>query len=309
MYHGFGASDGASTSVRLDQFEAHLAELASGDYAVMPVPEIVAALAENRPLPERAIGLTIDEAYASVYAQAWPRLRAAGLPFTLFASTDPLDRRQPGFMTWDQLREMLAGGKMTVGHRGAQRHHMPNRTAQANRADIARASARFRQELGAVPELFAYPYGEYSLALRDLVAAQGFKAAFGQHSGAAARTTDLYALPRFSLSEAYGGLDRFRLVANSLPLPVSGVIPADPLVRPHNNPPPYGFTVAHGLGRVASLNCFASRNEITVERLGERRIEARLARPLPPGRTRINCTMPGPEGRWRWLGALFYMLP
>ncbi len=26
-------------------------------------------------------------------------------------------------------------------------------------------------------------------------------------------------------------------------------------------------------------------------------------------RARINCTMPGPEGRWRWLGMQFYMLP
>ncbi len=60
---------------------------------------------------------------------------------------------------------------------------------------------------------------------------------------------------------------------------------------------------------MASLNCFAGAREITIERLGERRIEVRLARPLKPGRTRINCTMPGPEGRWRWLGMQFYMLP
>ncbi len=124
-----------------------------------------------------------------------------------------------------------------------------------------------------------------------------------------ARTSDRYALPRFALNEAYGEIARFRLVVNSLPLPVIGVIPSDPLVRPHNNPPFYGFTVVQGIGRLAALNCFAGTSEITVERLGERRIEVRLARPLKPGRRRINCTMPGPEGRWRWLGMQFYMLP
>ncbi len=87
------------------------------------------------------------------------------------------------------------------------------------------------------------------------------------------------------------------------------MIPSDPLVRPHNNPPPYGFTVVQGIGRLASLNCFAGTNEITIERLRERGIEVRLARPLEPGRGRINCTMPAPEGRWRWLGMQFYMLP
>lgn len=309
VYHRFGDSSERSSSIRLEQFEAHIAELVSGGYNVVPIQDIVAALDAERALPERTVGITIDEAVASVYTEAWPRLRAAGLPFTVFASTDPLDNRLAGYMTWDQLREMLAAGGVTVGHRGAARRHMPKRTGAANQAEIAHASTRFRQELGAVPEIFAYPYGEYSLVLRDLVAGAGFAAAFGKQSGAVARTSDRYALPRFALNEAYGEIARFRLVVNSLPLPVTGVIPSDPLVRPHNNPPPYGFTVAQGIDRVASLNCFAGTNEITVERLGERRIEVRLARPLEPGRARINCTMPGPGGRWRWLGVQFYMLP
>ena len=309
LYHRFGESRAPSSNIRLEQFEAHIAELVSGGYNVMPVPDIVAALGADRALPAHTVGITIDEAVASVYAEAWPRLSAAGLPFTVFASTDPLDNRLAGYMTWDQLREMLAAGGVTVGHRGAARRHMPNRTGAANRAEIARASTRFRQELGAVPEIFAYPYGEYSLMVRDLVAGSGFAAAFGKQSGAVARTSDRYALPRFALNEAYGEIARFRLVVNSLPLPVTGVIPSDPLVRPHNNPPPYGFTVVQGIDRLASLNCFAGAREITIERLGERRFEVRLARPLEPGRTRINCTMPGPEGRWRWLGMQFYMLP
>jgi peptidoglycan/xylan/chitin deacetylase (PgdA/CDA1 family) len=309
VYHRFGEPRQLGSNIRLDQFEAHLAELASGRYNVMPVLEILAALAGNHALPERTVGITIDEAFASVYAEAWPRLEAAGLPFTLFASTDALDNRLAGYMTWNQLGEMLAAGGVTLGHRSAARRHMPKQTDATNRTEIARASARFQEKLATQPRIFAYPFGEYSLALRDLIARSGFAAAFGQQSGAVARTTDRYALPRFGLTEAYGEIDRFRLVVNSLPLPVTGVIPIDPLVRPHDNPPPYGFSVARGIDRLASLNCFASGNEITIERLGKRRIETRLARPLAPGRTRINCTMPGPEGRWRWLGMQFYMLP
>ncbi|MFQ6018118.1 MAG: polysaccharide deacetylase family protein, partial [Kiloniellaceae bacterium] len=253
--------------------------------------------------------ITIDDAFASVYAEAWPRLRAAGLPFTLFVATDPLDKGFPGYMSWHQLREMLAMGGVTLGHHGAAHGHMVRQSAAAARAEIARASARFREELGAVPAIFAYPYGEYSLALRNVVAAAGFEAAFGQHSGAVARTSDRFALPRFPFSEAFGDLDRFRLVVNALPLPVTDVTPADPLVRAENNPPLYGFTVLGGLNGLSALNCFASRNAVTVERLGDDRIEVRLARPLSPGRSRLNCTMPGPGGRWRWFGTQFYVLP
>ena len=82
--------------------------------------------------------------------------------------------------------------------------------------------------------------------------------------------------------------------------------PADPLLSAATNPPLYGFTVAEGIEGLGALNCFASGNELTLERLGERRIETRLGQAFGPGRTRVNCTMPGPDGRWRWLGRQFY---
>ncbi len=309
MYHRFGESDLPSTNIRLDQFEAHIAELTSGAYTVLPLSEIVAALAEHRPLPDRTIGITIDDAYASVYTEAWPRLRAANLPFTLFLATGPIDRGLRGYMSWDQVREMVAGGGVTLGGHSVDHGHMPAQTAEATRAELVAASSRFQEELGEMPTMFAYPYGEYGLALRDIVAQAGFAAAFGQQSGAIARGSDRLTLPRYPFNETYGDMSRFRLAVNSLPLPVHDVTPADTLVRPAGNPPAFGFTVDEGVSGVKSLNCFASTGESSLERLGERRIEVRLSLPLRPGRGRINCTMPGPDGRWRWFGTQFYMLP
>jgi len=309
MYHRFGESDLPSTNIRLDQFEAHIAELTSGPYTVLPVPEIVAALNENRPLPERTVGISIDDAFASVYTEAWPRLRAANLPFTLFIATGAIDRGLRGYMTWEQIREMVAGGGVTLGQHGVDHGHMVAQSAEATRAELVAAATRFQEEFGETPSVFAYPYGEYGLALRDIVAQGGFAAAFGQQSGAIARSGDRFALPRYPFNETYGDMDRFRLAVNSLPLPVRDVTPADTLVRPASNPPPFGFTVDESVAEVKSLNCFASTGESNLERLGERRIEIRLAQPLQPGRARINCTMPGPEGRWRWFGTQFYMLP
>lgn len=309
MYHRFGEADLPSTSIRLDQFEAHIAELTSGRYTVLPVPEIIAALNEHRPLPERTVGITLDDAYASAYAEAWPRLRAANLPFTFFIATGPIDRGLRGYMTWDQVRELAASDIVTIGQHGVDHGHMADQSAAATRAELVAASVRFQEELGKTPEIFAYPFGEYGLALRDIVAQAGFTAAFGQQSGAIARTTDRLALPRYPFNQTYGDMDRFRLAVNSLPLPVRDVTPADTLVRPAGNPPPFGFTVDESVAGIESLNCFASTGDSRLERLGERRIEVRLAQPLRPGRARINCTMPGPDGRWRWLGTQFYMLP
>ncbi|MFQ5783423.1 MAG: polysaccharide deacetylase family protein [Alphaproteobacteria bacterium] len=303
MYHRFGETRLPSTNVTIEQFEAHIAELKNDGYTVLPVPEIVAALKSGAPLPDRAIGITIDDAYASVYREAWPRFKAAGLPFTLFVSTDAVDKGLRGMMTWEQIRE-LAGGGVTIGHHGAAHAHMAQADPAENAADIARASGRFEAELGRAPELFAYPYGEYGTALRDTVAASGFAAAFGQQSGVAHNRSDMFALPRYALNEQYGNIKRFRLVANTLPLPVSDITPSDPLLGP--NPPPFGFTVAEGVENLARLACFASgQGAAKLERLGSRRIEVRMKAPFPSGRARINCTVPGPDGRWRWFGTQF----
>ena len=98
-------------------------------------------------------------------------------------------------------------------------------------------------------------------------------------------------------------------MVNSLPLPVTDLTPTDTRVDEASNPPLYGFTVVGDVAPLSSLNCFASRgNEASVERLGQR-VEVRLSAPLGPGRSRINCTMPGPEGRWRWFGRQLYLSP
>ncbi len=305
MYHRFGEGKYPSTNITITQFEAHIRELKSGAYTVLPVPEIIAALRRGTPLPERTVGLTIDDAYLSVYTEAWPRLKAAGLPFTLFVATEPLDRKHPNYMTWDNLREM-AGAGVTIGHQTASHLHMTKASAERNRRDIARADGRFRANLGMRPKLFAYPYGEAGLAVQKLVRGADFAAAFGQHSGAIGGTDDLYYLPRFAMNEKYGDLARFRLVANTLALPVTDMVPADPLIT-GLNPPAIGFTVIGNVKGLQRLTCFAFEGRVKVERLGASRIEVRVGKPFPKGRTRLNCTMPAKDGRWRWLGRQYYV--
>ncbi|MDH5410757.1 MAG: polysaccharide deacetylase family protein, partial [Alphaproteobacteria bacterium] len=96
MYHRFGEDIYPATNVRIEQFEAHITELTKGPYTVLPASEIVAALQSGKELPDRTVGITIDDAYLSVYTEAWPRLKAAGLPFTLFVATDAVDKGYGG---------------------------------------------------------------------------------------------------------------------------------------------------------------------------------------------------------------------
>jgi peptidoglycan/xylan/chitin deacetylase (PgdA/CDA1 family) len=300
-YQHFGDDPDPSSMIAVEQFESHLRELRRGGYAVLPVPEIVAALRDGKALPDHTVGITIDDAHASVYAIAWPRLRAAGLPFTLFVSSETVETGADTRMTWAQLRELAAAG-VTIGNQTASYARMIEQDRAYNIGQVQRAQEQLRAQLGGTPKLFAYPYGEYTTALRDLIGGMGFDAAFGLQSGVANAQTDRFALPRFPLTDAFGSVERLRLSAHVLPLVVSDVVPADSVAT--GNPPTLGFSVDPAMGELDQLACFASGlGRVRLELVGARRVELRLTETLPPGRTRINCTLPTSDGRWRWFGA------
>ena len=303
MYHRFGEDSIPSTNIRLEQFERHLEELSSGGYNVIALQDVVEAFRERRKLPDNSVAITIDDAYASTYEEAWPRFRRAGLPFTVFVSTDPVDRGIAGYMSWAQLKSLADSG-VTVANHTATHLGMSSANDEANRNELRRSQQRILEEVGRTPKLFAYPFGEYATATIEIVEEAGFIAAFGQHSGVAHERASHFELPRFALNETYGDIGRFRLVVNALPLPVTEITPADRLLG-DNNPPPFGFTVDSRIDGLDRLNCFASNGPTTIERLAARRFEVRIAKAFASGRGRFNCTLPTRDGRFRWFGIQF----
>ena len=304
MYHRFGEADYPSTNITLAQFEAHIEELLSGDYTVLPLEEIVTKMQQGISLPNKTIGLSIDDAYVSTYQQAWPRLKKAGLPFTVFVSAGRVGR-SASYMNWDQIREMSKGG-VSIGNHTVTHLHMPIADAERNLAELQQAEEQYEKELGIKPQLMAYPYGETSLAVESVVRKAGFKAAFGQHSGAFDASVNSYYLPRFALSEKYGNIERFKVVANTLSIPVTDITPADPLIG-DINPPAIGFTALGDASKLENLSCFISHvGKARIERLGTMRFEIWVDQPMPTGRSRLSCTYKGDKGRYHWMGRQFY---
>ncbi len=303
MYHRFGETGIPSTNIRVEQLERHLQLLKEGGFTVAPLPEIVDALRAGKTIPPKTVAITVDDAYASAMTVGWPRIKAAGYPLTIFVATEPVDHHTRGYLSWDQIRQLVAEG-VTIGAHSESHAHMAKQTSEQAAAEIERSNARFKAELGFVPKLFAYPYGEAN-AETIKAASHAYDAAFGQHSGVITAEDNRYFLPRFALNEHYGDDERFRLLINALPIPVEDVTPAEPTLK--SNPPAFGFTIADPGVSVANLKCFSSADGQTKTELLGRRVEVRMEKPYAATRGRINCTAPGPNGHWRWFGRLFYL--
>src|SRR3546814_18705821 len=96
----------------------------------MALPEIVARLAAGAPLPERKVAITIDDAALSVYREAWPRLKAAKLPFPLFVSPEPLDRGLTGSISCAQTPQPAAAPPVPYAPPPTEREQQQGRGCQ-----------------------------------------------------------------------------------------------------------------------------------------------------------------------------------
>ena len=302
MYHRFGENKYPTTNIKMDQFSDHIKELIKTKYNVIKIQDGLNAIQNISLVKDRSVIITIDDAYSSVFNNAWPILKKYGLPFTLFVSTDVIDNKTPGYMSWEEIRILRDNG-VTIGSQTKSHPHMHNLSENQIVKELEFSNSRFVKEIGSKPEIFAYPYGEYNLNVLEKVKINGFKAAFGQHSGVAHLSLGLYQLPRFAMNENYGNMQRFLLAVNAKPLPISDLSPKDPFII--KNPPFYGFTLSNTIKPKGIVRCFASNGiKSETKRLGKNRIEVRLEKPFPMGRGRINCTMSAGE-RWRWLGRQF----
>ena len=117
----------------------------------------------------------------------------------------------------------------------------------------------------------------------------------------------MYYLPRFSLNEKYGDIERVRFTASIKGLGVYDFIPTNPHII--NNPPYIGFSL---LDETLSnnINCFVYDKKGQVDKdifKFNERIEIRLNRRLSQGRSRLNCTTKDLNNSWRWFGHQFYV--
>ncbi len=306
MYHKFGVDKYPSTSVTINQFDTHIAELTNKKYSIKSLEFIIDTIINDGDLSENTIGISVDDADKSFYEQGWPKFKHNGIPVTLFVNTSTIQKNNKNYLNWDQIRKLRDEG-VSIGAHSHSHYHMSELSIEEVKKEIEISNNIFLKELGKIPPLFAFPYGEANKKIISLLKEYKFKVAFGQHSGVINETSNLYYLPRFSLNERYGELDRVKFAANAKGLGVYDFIPADPTIK--NNPPYIGFSLLDEK-LAPSLDCFIFDSKGQVEKelfKFNERIEIRLKRKLTDGRSRLNCTAKGEDAKWRWFGHQFYL--
>jgi peptidoglycan/xylan/chitin deacetylase (PgdA/CDA1 family) len=311
QYHHVSESTPAVTSISPNDFAAHMHYLNEKNFNVLPLDKAINSLRSGEDLPDRAVSITFDDAYASIYTRAYPLLKQLNYPFTIFIATDLVGANARLYLTWKQLREMAGHGALMANHTQSHLHLLRLLPAETREQwlgrieeEISGAQQIIESNLGEVPKLFAYPYGEYDQGILTLMTKLGYTG-FGQQSGAMGANSNFLTLPRYPLGGVYSGLDSFRTKANTLPLPIR-LIDIESLISDGNFKPVLDLEFTEGKWRTSELACYGPGGKMTIEKISASHFRALPQQEVAVGRSRYNCTMPSNQrGRYFWYSQMW----
>ena len=302
MYHRFNENKYPSTNIKMDIFEEHINIIKNSDFNFHNPNNFDEQF--NKPKSKKEILITIDDAFESFYTEAWPYLEENKIPFILFVSTEPVGNE--GYMTWKQIKEVGANDFAYIGHHSHTHEYLIDVSNDEFILDIETANTIFLRELGYVPSLFSYPFGEYSKFMKDYIS-KNFKYAFGQHSGVIDLNKDKFELPRFPINEKYGELKRFRSIINYFPLEYKRIFPEEKQLFENTNPPYFKVEFFKQQKNLSNINCYSNEGDVwekSKTSFSNNSLTIEFREPFKPRRGRINCSL-NDNGKWRWLGVQF----
>jgi peptidoglycan/xylan/chitin deacetylase (PgdA/CDA1 family) len=184
-------------TVSVASFRRHLELLAGMQATTVTLADLMDYLEGGELLPPRPVILTFDDGYDDNYRLAYPLLRQFGMRGTFFVVVNLVGK--PGYMTWDQLREMQLQGMAIESH---SLDHLDLSTLP--RAELQRQLAESRRilerNLLSPVRYLNYPSGRYSRQVIAAARAAGYEAAVTTEPGLVQERGTPYQLSRVRVS-------------------------------------------------------------------------------------------------------------
>jgi len=209
-------------TISTDELVAQFSWLREHGYQPVSLDDILAARKGGKQLPEKAVLLSFDDGYESVYTRVFPLLKLFHYPAIIAPVVSWIEQQggnvlygdkpvsRAAFLSWGQLREMADSGLVEIASHSNDLHHgilgnpQGNRQAAATtyaylkkkqryestkeyRARITRdlrtSSNIIAQRTGHRPRSIVWPYGSYSQPAIEIAAQLGMPITFGLEVG------------------------------------------------------------------------------------------------------------------------------
>ncbi len=110
--------------------------------------------------------ISFDDGWGDNYWNAFPLLKAYKLPAHVFLATEMIG--SPGYLNWDQVREMERGG-IIMGSHTATHAVLTALDEEQVRRELTSSKETIESQLGRSCRWFCYPKGEHNRSTYKLV--------------------------------------------------------------------------------------------------------------------------------------------
>lgn len=321
QYHHVSSSTPASTSISPKQFEVHLQYLHDNNFKVVPLSELVDNIKNKKPLADKTVAITFDDAYIDVLTNGKPILDKFSYPYTIYVNPGIINRNETNtkshYLSWTQLKALAEDGVIIANH--GYEHDSMSRTPDSltqkewlqKQTDLLlKAEAQIKEHTGQSWKYFAYPYGEYDVAVQNWAKKNDF-VAFSQQSGAIDLSTDLTSVPRFPASKPYDKISSLRDKLNSLAFNIRLAGDQAETTFKHKEVKSITFDIESTDFYKSALNCYISGlGKQKINWHDDKRFSIEFSKDLPVGRVRANCTAASisKPGRYYWYSKPWFVL-
>tara|TARA_X000000368_G_scaffold353200_1_gene294260 strand:- start:2485 stop:3495 length:1011 start_codon:yes stop_codon:yes gene_type:complete len=299
MYHRFDDNRFPSTSISKDNFESQMLYLKKNNYTILPISKLVSFFEGNYKLPQKSIFITVDDGYKSFFKNGFPILKKLGFPFSIFLSTKFVsNEKNSDFMSWSMIKEVYNSNGSILNHTFSHANLNEISSEQALN-ELILAEEKIKNELNHIPKIFSYPYGESNNKIEKLLQKLGYKLAFSQHSSPISINENKYRLPRFSINDEFGKLERFKQIVSAKPfkfsnLTVSQKNLASGLLK-------FSFQIEQS---TENINCYLNNNARLTIQKKEKKITVILNNIMKKKQYRLNCTKINENSELFWFGKM-----
>jgi peptidoglycan/xylan/chitin deacetylase (PgdA/CDA1 family) len=303
VYHRFGESKYSATNISTEIFVQQLEWMKLNRKATVSLDELYAAFQSKGKL--EGILITVDDAYLSFYQIAFPLVKKYGVKVALFVNTEQVGKG--GYMTWDQLAEVKRAGVEIGNHTHTHLQVLNYPIAQQKNVfenELKTSQALFKEHLGFEPEYFAYPYGEYSELMKEVLKQKGFKLGLAQHSGGIGLSTDPYAIPRFPMGSVYATFDGFKEKSSMRSFDIT-VLDRNDFLFKKGEKPNFQLKIEEKDINKSQIQIFVDGKKTSFQEIKPNVYSVSLENtPINKRRTILTVTAPDKHGKWHWFSKL-----
>jgi peptidoglycan/xylan/chitin deacetylase (PgdA/CDA1 family) len=181
MYHhveelGPEASEGKRDwTVSPEAFREQMAYLQQHGFTSISGTALADYLLNGEPLPAKPVVISVDDGNRSFFENGWPIMQETSLRPLMFIVPQFTD--YSGYVNWDDLRGLVAGGAW-IGSHGYSHRGMGEVPASELAWELGDSRAALESQLGVTVDAFCFPYGGRTTEALAVMAENGYRTGY-----------------------------------------------------------------------------------------------------------------------------------